>query len=197
MQQPVQQPSTAPAAADGWKCSCGAVNKGKFCPECGACEDCAGMICVECESYCEYCVEAPGAMKYNEQQHWNSCTKPNCNGRLNPEAHDDSDGIITKQPKPDEEGIMSYICIVCGQIKEEALTWEDMPQPTSTPETPKENVTDVFSDVYDDWYTEYVQYVYDHDLMTGIKGTDRFEPNANITKAQVAAILQRFCENVK
>ena len=23
-------------AADGWVCSCGAVNKGKFCPECGA-----------------------------------------------------------------------------------------------------------------------------------------------------------------
>lgn len=34
-----QQPSqTAPAAApaDGWKCSCGAVNTGKFCAECGA-----------------------------------------------------------------------------------------------------------------------------------------------------------------
>ena len=25
-----------PKPADGWKCSCGAVNKGKFCPECGA-----------------------------------------------------------------------------------------------------------------------------------------------------------------
>jgi len=25
-----------PAAAEGWTCSCGAVNKGKFCPECGA-----------------------------------------------------------------------------------------------------------------------------------------------------------------
>ena len=24
-----------PAAAEGWKCSCGAVNKGKFCSECG------------------------------------------------------------------------------------------------------------------------------------------------------------------
>ena len=50
-------------------------------------------------------------------------------------------------------------------------------------------VTDIFSDVYNDWYTPYVQYVYDHDLMTGIKGTDRFEPNANITKAQVAQVL--------
>jgi hypothetical protein len=52
-----------------------------------------------------------------------------------------------------------------------------------------ESVTDVFSDVYTDWYTDYVQYVYDNSLMTGIKGTDRFEPNANITKAQVAQVL--------
>ena len=29
--QPVQQ-----AAAEGWKCSCGATAMGKFCPECGA-----------------------------------------------------------------------------------------------------------------------------------------------------------------
>ena len=30
-------PATAPAAAPagGWTCSCGAVNKGKFCAECG------------------------------------------------------------------------------------------------------------------------------------------------------------------
>ena len=26
----------SPKPADGWTCSCGAVNKGKFCPECGA-----------------------------------------------------------------------------------------------------------------------------------------------------------------
>jgi hypothetical protein len=50
-------------------------------------------------------------------------------------------------------------------------------------------VLEVFSDVYNDWYTGYVQYVYENSLMTGIKGTDKFEPNANITKAQVAQVL--------
>ena len=38
-QQQQQQAAPAPAAApaqDGWKCSCGAVATGKFCPECGA-----------------------------------------------------------------------------------------------------------------------------------------------------------------
>lgn len=33
---PVQQAAPAQAAAATWKCSCGAVNTGKFCPECGA-----------------------------------------------------------------------------------------------------------------------------------------------------------------
>ena len=50
-------------------------------------------------------------------------------------------------------------------------------------------VLEVFSDVYNDWYTGYVQYVYENSLMTGIKGTNKFEPNANITKAQVAQVL--------
>ncbi len=37
-QQAQQQAAAAPAApsADGWKCSCGAVVTGNFCPECGA-----------------------------------------------------------------------------------------------------------------------------------------------------------------
>ena len=50
-------------------------------------------------------------------------------------------------------------------------------------------VTAEFSDVHIDWYTEYVQYVFEQGMMNGLKGTDRFEPNANITKAQVAQVL--------
>lgn len=61
-QAPVQAAQAAPAAAaDSWKCSCGAVATGKFCPECGAkkpevngwtCTQCGtvntGKFCVEC-----------------------------------------------------------------------------------------------------------------------------------------------------
>ena len=50
-------------------------------------------------------------------------------------------------------------------------------------------VTEYFDDVYPDWYKDYVQYVYDNHLMTGIKGKTLFQPNANITKAQVAQVL--------
>ena len=35
-QQSAQPASPAQPAADGWKCSCGAMATGKFCPECGA-----------------------------------------------------------------------------------------------------------------------------------------------------------------
>ena len=62
------------------------------------------------------------------------------------------------------------------------------PKPSETPED-KDDVTTIFTDVYKDWYTEYVQYVYDNGLMTGMKGTKKFAPNANITKAQVAQVL--------
>ena len=71
-------------------------------------------------------------------------------------------------------------------------TETEAPKPSVTEEptvTPEASVTEVFSDVYKDWYTDYVQYVYTNNLMTGIKGTTRFEPNANITKAQVAQVL--------
>ena len=35
-QQQAQQQQQSPAPADGWTCACGAVNKGKFCAECGS-----------------------------------------------------------------------------------------------------------------------------------------------------------------
>ena len=53
------QPEATPTANDGWKCSCGAINTGKFCAECGQKKPeegwtCAcgavnkGKFCVEC-----------------------------------------------------------------------------------------------------------------------------------------------------
>ena len=55
----------------------------------------------------------------------------------------------------------------------------------------KEKVTDVFSDVYEEkWYVPYVQYVYDHGLMSG---NDKiFNPTGNVTRAQVVTTLYRL-----
>lgn len=51
------------------------------------------------------------------------------------------------------------------------------------------NVTELFDDVYNTWYTSYIQYVYDQGLMTGIKGTTLFKPDTQISKAEVAQVL--------
>ena len=45
MQQAQQQAAAPAPAASGWKCSCGAVNSGKFCVECGAPKPQEGWKC--------------------------------------------------------------------------------------------------------------------------------------------------------
>ena len=57
------------------------------------------------------------------------------------------------------------------------------------PEEDRKPVTEIFSDVYEGWYTEYVQYMYDNGIMSGIGGTDKFAPADAVTKAQVAQVL--------
>ena len=43
-----QQSAPAAKPAEGWKCSCGAVNSGKFCPECGAKRPASAFRCDKC-----------------------------------------------------------------------------------------------------------------------------------------------------
>lgn len=43
--QAAAQTTVAQPQANGWKCSCGAVNSGKFCTECGAPQPAAGWTC--------------------------------------------------------------------------------------------------------------------------------------------------------
>ena len=47
-QQAVQQQAAKASAADSWTCSCGAVNTGKFCAECGAKKPEEGWTCPSC-----------------------------------------------------------------------------------------------------------------------------------------------------
>jgi membrane protease subunit (stomatin/prohibitin family) len=66
-QQAAQQP-----AADGWKCSCGTVATGNFCPECGAKKPEANSWTCVCGSvntgkFCPNCgTKKPGAYKCNK-----------------------------------------------------------------------------------------------------------------------------------
>lgn len=69
-QQNAAAPSAAPApsAEDRWTCKCGAVNKGKFCAECGAQKPTAGWTCPTCGNVNKgkFCAECGAKKPENE-----------------------------------------------------------------------------------------------------------------------------------
>ncbi len=74
------------------------------------------------------------------------------------------------------EGIIPF----CTEYQYQNL---DQITPTVVP------VSDIFTDVPEKaWYTPYVQYAYDNDLMSGV-GLVSFAPAAKLTRAQVVQIL--------
>lgn len=69
----------------------------------------------------------------------------------------------------------------------------DEPDEPHEPDEPeRKDVRDVFLDVNDgDWYVDYVQYVYDKGIMTGMNPT-QFAPAESLCRAQFAVILYRM-----
>ena len=70
-----------------------------------------------------------------------------------------------------------------------------VPVEKPTVEAVKKLVTEVFGDVMDDWYTDYVQFVYDHEIMFGNDNT--FTPNRTLTRAMVVTTLYRMAGSPK
>ncbi|MEI3220245.1 MAG: family 43 glycosylhydrolase [Lachnoclostridium sp.] len=71
-------------------------------------------------------------------------------------------------------------------------TENDIVYASETPPENKVSVDEVFEDVKsDDWFKEYVQYVYDNEIMTGLNAT-HFGPNDTLARAQFALILYRM-----
>ena len=70
-QQP--QPAAQPAQAGGWKCACGTVATGKFCPECGSPKPAEGWKCscgaVNQGKFCSEC----GAKRPEEAVRCSQC----------------------------------------------------------------------------------------------------------------------------
>ncbi len=112
-QQQAQQAQTPVSAqADGWKCACGAMAQGKFCPECGAKKPepqaanswkCAcgevvtGNFCPEC-----------GAKKPEASQGWTCACGNIAQGKFCPECG-------AKKPA----GAPLYKCDKCGWVPED------------------------------------------------------------------------------
>ena len=104
-----QQKAAAPAApANGWKCACGAVATGKFCPECGSKKPepkSAGWTCPTCgvTATGKFCPECGTKKPEPKSEDWTcSCGAVN-KGKFCPECG-------TKKP----EAAPKYKCDKCG-----------------------------------------------------------------------------------
>ena len=142
-----------------------------------------------------------------------------CGGRnkavIPAKGHDYKEGVITRKPSCKQEGVRTFACKNCGAIKTETIAMLPheynegivIEHPTVNVPGLKDcicqvcdkaaevEIPPIFSDVFTDWYTEAIQYVYDAGVMTGIKGTDLFGTFETVTKAQVAQVFYNMEEN--
>ena len=97
--------------------------------------------------------------------------------------------LITVTATPDEGYELAYITVDGEKITGNTFRMPDKSVTVSAVFVP---ATFPFVDVKTgDWFYDYVAYVYSNGLMDGTSGT-AFEPNANMTRAMVWAILARI-----
>ena len=97
--------------------------------------------------------------------------------------------LITVTATPDEGYELAYITVDGEKITGNTFRMPDKAVTVSAVFVP---VTFPFTDVTSgDWFYDYVAYVYSNGLMDGTSATT-FEPNANMTRAMVWAILARI-----
>lgn len=116
-------------------------------------------------------------------------TQP-ANGTIKVNPSNGSAGtLITVTATPDKGYELAYITVDGERITGNTFRMPDKAVTVSAVFVP---VTFPFTDVHTgDWYYDYVAYVYSNGLMDGTSATT-FEPNANMTRAMVWAILARI-----
>ena len=108
--------------------------------------------------------------------------------RVNP-SNGSTGTLITVTATPDEGYELAYITVDGEKITGNTFRMPDKAVTVSAVFVP---VTFPFTDVTSgDWFYDAVAYVYANGLMDGVSGTT-FEPNANMTRAMVWAILARI-----
>ena len=111
-------------------------------------------------------------------------------GTIRPSLSNSSAGaVITLTVKPDNGYELAYITVDGEKISGNTFRMPDKAVTVSAVFVP---VSFPFVDVKSgDWHYDYVAYVYSNGLMDGTSATT-FEPNANMTRAMVWAILARI-----
>lgn len=112
------------------------------------------------------------------------------NGAVSVSLPNASEGaVITVTAKPDEGYVLAYVTVDGQRISGSSFT---MPGHAVTVSAVFVRAGLPFTDVaYGDWFYDEVAYVYANGLMDGTSATT-FEPNANMTRAMVWAILARI-----
>ena len=115
---------------------------------------------------------------------------PSDGGTIRPSLSNSSAGaVITLTVTPDEGYELAYITVDGEKISGNTFRMPDKAVTVSAVFVP---VSFPFVDVKSgDWHYDYVAYVYSNGLMDGTSATT-FEPNANMTRAMVWAILARI-----
>ena len=151
----------------------------------------AMRICPVCEEYETREIEAKGH-SYVETVIAPVCesigyTRHTCSvcgdfyddGIKQPLGHIWDEGVVTKEPTKTEEGVLTHTCERCGKTYDERIT------------KLLSNAAEVFDDVNtNDWFAQYVDYVYSYDLMQGTS-KNLFNPNGVMNRAMIVTVLWR------
>ena len=61
--------------------------------------------------------------KSDENYHWYPCVDGDCEEQLEKAAHNWGEGEVTTKPTSTNEGVISYLCIVCKKLKQEPVKY--------------------------------------------------------------------------
>lgn len=91
----------------------------------------------------------------DSSSHWHACS--GCSEKKDLESHNWNEGVVTKEPTVDEEGIKTYTCTVCGETRTSSidkLTPTDEPTPEVNPEPESRPSSDNHDDNDDEKHEE-------------------------------------------
>ena len=115
-------------------------------------------------------------------------------------GHAWDNGVVTMQPTETTEGVKTFTCTRCGEIKTESIPatggQPDKPDQPDQPDKPCDGGTDCpsrkFVDVSaKDWFHEAVDFAVERGLFGGMS-PNTFEPNAPMTRAMLVTVLWRY-----
>ena len=82
--------------------------------------------------------------RFDEDAHWKVCTAPDCDlqgedGIMDYDDHDfgENEGIVIKEPSPEEGGLEEILCDVCGNMIRQPIPFEE-PEESEEPEETEE-----------------------------------------------------------